>query len=46
MLDRRDLIKLSLGAALAKGADGHKFFTNDEQGQLLVSLWPGANEAG
>lgn len=30
MLDRRDLIKLSLGAALAQGADGHKFFTNDE----------------
>jgi sugar phosphate isomerase/epimerase len=30
VLDRRDLIKLSLGAALAQGADGHKFFTNDE----------------
>ncbi len=30
MLDRRDLIKLSLGAALVKGADGHKFFTNEE----------------
>ena len=30
MLDRRDLIKLSLGAALAKGADGHKFFTSQE----------------
>ncbi|MGA3189247.1 MAG: gluconate 2-dehydrogenase subunit 3 family protein [Bryobacteraceae bacterium] len=30
MLDRRDLIKLSLGAALAKGADGHKFFTSEE----------------
>jgi sugar phosphate isomerase/epimerase len=30
VLDRRDLIKLSLGAALAKGADGHKFFTNEE----------------
>jgi sugar phosphate isomerase/epimerase len=30
VLDRRDLIKLSLGAALAKGADGHKFFTHDE----------------
>ena len=30
MIDRRNLIKLSLGAALVKGADGHKFFTNEE----------------
>jgi sugar phosphate isomerase/epimerase len=30
VLDRRDLLKLSVGAALAKGADGHKFFTGEE----------------
>jgi sugar phosphate isomerase/epimerase len=30
VFDRRDLIKLSLGAALARGEGGHKFFTNDE----------------
>lgn len=30
MFDRRDLIKLSLGAALGRGADGHKFFTGEE----------------
>jgi sugar phosphate isomerase/epimerase len=29
-MQRRDLFKLSLGAALARGADGHKFFTNEE----------------
>ena len=30
MFDRRDLIKLSLGAALARGAGKHKFFTDEE----------------
>ena len=30
MFDRRDLIKLSLGAALAQGAGKHKFFTDEE----------------
>jgi sugar phosphate isomerase/epimerase len=30
VIDRRDLIKLSFGAALARGANGHKFFTNEE----------------
>lgn len=30
MFDRRDLIKLSLGAALARGAAKHKFFTDEE----------------
>jgi|GEM_PF-514886 len=29
-MQRRDLFKLSLGAALARGADGHKFFTPEE----------------
>ncbi len=29
-MQRRDLFKLSLGAALARGADGHKFFTEEE----------------
>lgn len=29
-MQRRDLFKLSLGAALARGADGHKFFTAEE----------------
>jgi len=30
VIDRRDLIKLSLGATLARGAEGHKFFTGEE----------------
>ncbi len=30
MFDRRDLIKLSVGAALARGEGAHKFFTNEE----------------
>jgi sugar phosphate isomerase/epimerase len=30
VFDRRDLIKLSLGAALARGAAKHKFFTDEE----------------
>jgi sugar phosphate isomerase/epimerase len=30
VFDRRDLIKLSLGAALAQGAGKHKFFTDEE----------------
>ncbi len=30
MFDRRDLIKLTFGAALAQGAGKHKFFTNEE----------------
>jgi sugar phosphate isomerase/epimerase len=30
VFDRRDLIKLSVGAALARGADKHKFFTDEE----------------
>lgn len=30
MFDRRDLIKLGMGAALARGADAHRFFTNEE----------------
>ena len=30
MFDRRDLIKLSLGAALGRGAEKHKFFTDQE----------------
>lgn len=30
MLDRRNLFKLGMGAALARGADGHKFFTSEE----------------
>jgi sugar phosphate isomerase/epimerase len=30
VFDRRDLIKLSLGAALARGAGKHKFFTDEE----------------
>ena len=30
MLDRRNLFKLGFGAALAQGAEGHKFFTNRE----------------
>ena len=30
VLERRDLLKLSLGAALASGATKHKFFTDEE----------------
>jgi sugar phosphate isomerase/epimerase len=30
VFDRRDLIKLSLGAALGRGAGKHKFFTDEE----------------
>jgi sugar phosphate isomerase/epimerase len=30
VFDRRDLIKLSLGAALGRGAEKHKFFTDQE----------------
>jgi sugar phosphate isomerase/epimerase len=30
VINRRNLVKLSFGAALARGADGHKFFTSEE----------------
>jgi len=49
VLDRRDLIKLSLGAALAKGADGHRFFTSEEYAmvdELTEILIPADEKSG
>jgi hypothetical protein len=42
VLNRRDLMKLSLGAALARGADGlpHAVFPSDPRDRLAVASWP------
>jgi sugar phosphate isomerase/epimerase len=42
MLDRRDLIRLGLGAALARGADKlpHVDFPSDPRERLAVASWP------